>query len=304
MSIAHSPLRYPGGKQVLARVLSHLMRLNGLAGGTYAEPYAGGGGAALWLLFGEYVDRILINDFDRRVFAFWDAVLNRTKSFLRLLQTTDPTPAEWEQQREIYLTPSYYSPLRVGFSAFFLNRCNRSGIISGAGMIGGKDQTGRWKIDARYNKGELAKRVQKIARFRERIVLSNEDALDFLDRIEADPTAAAKTFVYLDPPYYRKGSQLYLNYYEPKDHTKVAKALRRPRLFKWAMTYDNVPEIRALYRAFNLVSFDLDYSAKNGQVGKEVLIYPDDLRFPQRWNSRIPPRYVTAADGVAIPIEG
>ncbi len=304
MSVVHSPLRYPGGKQVLARVLSHLLRLNGLIGGTYAEPYAGGGGAALWLLFGEYVDRILINDADKRVFYFWESILNRTGKFLDLLTSTKPTPDEWHRQRDIYLAPSYYTPLRVGFATFFLNRCNRSGIISRGGMIGGKRQNGRWKIDARYNRVELAKRIRKIALFRDRIVISKLDALDFIDGIDADPGKAARTFVYLDPPYFKKGSQLYLNFYDPEDHAFVAAALRKKRRFQWVMTYDNVPEIRRLYRTMNLISFDLDYSANNGRIGKEVLIYPDLLRFPSRWVRRIPSRYVTAADGIAIPVEG
>lgn len=304
MSIAHSPLRYPGGKQVLARVLSHLLRLNGLTGGTYAEPYAGGGGAALWLLFGEYVDRILINDADKRVFWFWESILKRTGKFLELLYSTSPTPDEWKRQRDIYLAPSYYTPVRVAFATFFLNRCNRSGIIARGGMIGGKQQTGHWKIDARYNKEELAKRIRKIALFRDRISLTNYDALEVIKRIDAEPVKAARTFVYFDPPYYKKGSQLYLNFYDPEDHTLVAAAMRKKHGFNWVMTYDNVPEIRRLYSTMNMVSFDLDYSAKNGRIGKEVLIYPDSLRFPSRWVSRIPPRYVTAADCVSIPTEG
>ena len=60
MSVAHSPLRYPGGKQILARVLAHLIQINGREGGIYAEPYAGGAGAALSLLFGEHVERLML----------------------------------------------------------------------------------------------------------------------------------------------------------------------------------------------------------------------------------------------------
>lgn len=303
MSIVHSPLRYPGGKQVLARVLSHVIRLNNLTGGNYAEPYAGGGGAALWLLFGEYVDRIFINDADPHVFAFWRSILRKTDEFLDLLETTPVTPTEWRKQKEIYRFQNHHSQTRVGFATFFLNRCNRSGIISSGGMIGGTKQTGNWKIDARFNREELARRIRKIALFKDRIELSKLDALKFLDHIGADTASAARTFVYLDPPYYKKGSQLYLNFYEPEDHARVASVLLKERRFLWAMSYDNVPEIRKLYRKMNQRTFDLDYSANNGRIGKELLIYPNALRFPQSWVRSIPRRYVSAADGIAIPAE-
>ena len=288
----------------MARVLAHVIRMNNLTGGNYAEPYAGGGGAALWLLFGEYVDRILINDADPGVTAFWSAILRRTDDFLELLERTPITPAEWRKQKDIYRFQSHHSQVRVGFATFFLNRCNRSGIISRGGMIGGKEQTGEWKIDARFNRAELARRVRRIALYKDRIELSRLDALDFLDRIGADTALAARTFVYLDPPYFRKGSQLYLNFYDPEDHAKVAKALTRERRFRWVMSYDNAPEIRKLYRSLNQRTFDLEYSANNGRIGKEVLIYPDTVRFPAKWVQRVPRAYVTAADGVAIPAEG
>lgn len=304
MSVVHSPLRYPGGKQVLARILSHVIRINGLAGGTYAEPYAGGAGAALWLLFGEYVDRILINDADVRVFKFWESVLRRTDDFLELLDGTKPTPAEWRRQKEIYRYQSHYPALRVGFATFFLNRCNRSGVIDRGGMIGGNKQTGNYKIDARYNKEELAKRIRKIAMFKDRIAVSKEDGLRFIDRIGSDTANAGKTFVYLDPPYYVKGSQLYLSFYDEADHAALAKALRNERRFKWVLSYDNAPEVRALYKGMSQATFTLEYSANNGRMGDEVMIYPDTLHFPKRWKRTIPSKYVTAADGIEIPVEG
>lgn len=303
MSVVHSPLRYPGGKQVLARVLSHLIQVNGLNGATYAEPYAGGGGAALWLLFGEYVDRILINDVDPGVYHFWNSILRHTDDFLELLEGTKATPTEWRKQKAIYRAPSHHAPLRVGFATFFLNRCNRSGVIDRAGMIGGNKQTGNYKIDARYNKEELAKRIRRIALFKERITLTKIDGLRFIDSIGSSVNAK-RTFVYLDPPYYEKGSQLYLNCYDAADHKALALALSKERRFPWVLSYDNVPPVRALYKGMRQVAFHLDYSAHNGRIGKEVMIYPDTLRFPERWKRTIPSKYVTAADGVLIPLGG
>ena len=55
MGITHSPLRYPGGKSILSPLLGNFIEINNLLDGIYIEPYAGGAGAALKLLFSEYV---------------------------------------------------------------------------------------------------------------------------------------------------------------------------------------------------------------------------------------------------------
>lgn len=293
--MAQSPLRYPGGKQILGNVLAELIRLNRTAGGTYVEAYAGGAGAALNLLFAEHVSRILINDKDPAIFAFWSAVLQQTDRFAKLLRETPTTVAEWERQREIYQNPRRHSSLRLGFATFFLNRCNRSGVIANGGIIGGKQQTGKWKIDARFNRVELEQRVRRIALYRERIDLHNMDAIEFLRRHVESMDAREKPFVYLDPPYFAKGSGLYLNHYQPDDHAAVAAYLRGAS-FRWVLTYDNVPQIRRLYSGLRQVPFSLNYSAREASVGREVMVVKDGLVFPDAWGRRIPSHLISAAD--------
>jgi DNA adenine methylase len=294
-----SPLRYPGGKQILARVLGHLIRLNGCEGGAYVEPYAGGAGAALSLLFGEYVRTAIVNDADSRIYAFWDGVLNRTDRLLKLIRDTPVSVDEWKRQRRIYLCPSRHSRLRVGFAAFYLNRCNRSGIIGNAGLIGGLNQTGKWKIDARFNREDLARRVERIARYRERIKLFNLDAVVLLQKEMPKPSRVDRAFVYLDPPYYMKGSHLYLNHYCAEDHVALARFLSTAK-FTWVMSYDNTPPIRRLYGAYRQVFFDLDYSAREWRIGKELLIVPPHVYFPIAWQRRIPDQFITSADRLSM----
>jgi DNA adenine methylase len=298
MPTAVSPLRYPGGKQVLAQLLAHLIKINDATEGIYSEPYAGGAGAALSLLFGEHVQRIMINDADPSIAAFWRALLGQTSAFLDLVATVPITLQEWRKQREIYHNFRRYSCLKVGFATFYLNRCNRSGIISTGGPIGGIGQKGEWKIDARFNRGELARRIQKIALFRDRIQLFNLDAIDFL-RLHVSKSKFKKPiFAYLDPPYYAKGRELYLNYYGPKDHEKLAKYLKGKSPFKWVLSYDNVPQIKKLYSPLRTVKFDLDYSARERKKGKELLILKDEIAFPDNWKTRIP----NSAIGIAARI--
>lgn len=300
MTLSHSPLRYPGGKQILAHVLAHLMRLNGARGGTYIEPYAGGAGAALNLLIGEQVDRVVINDADKRVYFFWKAVLERTDAFCHLIRTTPLSVHEWRRQRLIYQHPHRHSFLRAGFATFYLNRCNRSGIIGNGGPIGGIDQRGEWKIDARFNRGDLERRVRRVGLYHERISISNLDAIEFLSREVASLPSDAKPFVYLDPPYFAKGRELYLNHYLPNDHAKLAKYLQSEARFAWVMSYDNTPQITRLYRGMRRVPFDLNYSARDRRTGREIMISKPGMVFPRKWRRGIPGEYITAAARVSI----
>ncbi len=177
--IHFTPLRYPGGKAKLAAYVKRLMKENRLLDGEYVEPYAGGAAIALELLFHEYVSRIHINDVSKPVHAFWRGVLSHTEEFCRRIMKTPLTVVQWDKQKRILERPDEHHEVDLGFATFFLNRTNRSGILNG-GIIGGRDQTGPWKIDARYNAKELVSRVQTIARMEHRIKLTRQDALKFL----------------------------------------------------------------------------------------------------------------------------
>lgn len=275
---------------MLSRVLARLISSNGVEGGIYAEPYAGGAGAALALLFSESVNKLLLNDADPCIFAMWDSVLNRTEDFIRLIVDTPLSVDEWRRQKSIYRAPQDHDLLELGFATFYLNRTNRSGIISNAGPIGGLDQSGPWKINARYNLVELPKRIERIALYRKRISFKNLDATDFIDEIRA----VRNLFVYLDPPYFAKGKELYLNHYAHEDHRCLASFMKNCGDFCWVMSYDRAADIERLYRPFRQVSFALSYSASVRREGREVLILGKGLKFPHEWRKALPAEVLRA----------
>lgn len=280
-----SPLRYPGGKRKLANFVKLIYRTNNLLDSEYLEPYAGGASIALHLLYDEYVRYVHINDIDISVFSFWHSVLNETESFCALIRETPVIIESWEQQRDIQQRgrqgDSNVTLLELGFSTFFLNRTNRSGIING-GVIGGKEQTGKWKIDARFNKEELITRIRKIGRYRNRIRLSNFDALDFLDAISGKITP--DSLIYLDPPYFVKGTEdLYTRFYKKEDHESVAERVKTLK-YNWMVSYDNVPEICRLYKGFKSLTYDIHYSARNRYQGSEVMFFNKQLKVPNLEN--------------------
>jgi DNA adenine methylase len=271
-----SPLRYPGGKRKLANFVKLVYVTNDLVGGEYVEPYAGGAGIALALLFEQYVRRIHINDLDRAIYAFWHSVLNATESLCRLIRDTPVNIDEWHRQKQIQ-DDTDASLLPLGFSTFFLNRTNRSGIISG-GVIGGKKQAGKWRLDARFNKPDLIARIENIARHRGRIHLYHLDASELID--EVLPDFPEDTVCYLDPPYYVKGQQeLYTSYYKPDDHQHIARLVTSMDHL-WIVSYDDVPEIRALYEGFRHVNYGLNYSAQDRYKGAEIMFFCSQLGVP------------------------
>ena len=281
MSYTQSPLRYPGGKSNLSGLLAKFIELNKLQDGIYIEPYAGGAGAGLNLLFSEYASELILNDADRNIYLFWQSILFDTERFVRLLNDTPISIDEWKKHRKILKNSEGYSELEIAFSTFYLNRCNRSGILY-AGPIGGQLQSGKWLIDARFNKVELIRRIEKIALFASRVSIHNLDAVDLIKQ-QVLPLAVLnnRLLVYLDPPYYSKGSQLYLNYYVPEDHATLANFINNQLGFKWIVSYDDVPQIRQLYSEREITTYSPRYSAHSAKIGKEVIIYCPNCLLPK-----------------------
>ncbi len=274
-----TPLRYPGGKAKLAAYVKEIIKQNKLYDSEYAEPYAGGAGIALELLFQEYVQQIRINDVSRHVYSFWKSVLNDTEELCRLVKNTKLSIGAWDRQKRIFSNPGDHDYVQVGFATFFLNRTNRSGILNG-GVIGGRDQTGPWKIDARYNADELIFRIESIAKMKKRIKLTRSDAISFLKF--GLPKWEAKALVYLDPPYYERGRELYYDYYKPEDHADVAKLISEKMKNRyWIVSYDNVAAIKKLYSAHRSITYNVGYSARDQYIGKEVMFFSPKLVIPE-----------------------
>ncbi len=271
-----TPLRYPGGKAHLGRFFGDLVQVNGLSDGAYVEPFAGGAGVGISLLLGEYVDSIWINDLDPAVWAFWESVLNHDAELRRRIETTPLTVQEWARQKAIYRRGPAAGILTLGFAFFYLNRTNRSGILDG-GVIGGKKQRGEWKVDARFNREELADRIRRIARYRSRVHLYNQDALLFLQNVLHN--LPRRSLLYLDPPYYATGCHLYENYYTADDHGLIARAVKK--LTKpWVVSYDDRVQTRRLYAGYRRRRYQLAYSARERKQGVEVMFFAHHMKVP------------------------
>ncbi|MDI6911507.1 DNA adenine methylase [Nocardioides sp.] len=271
----YSPLRYPGGKARLARYIADLIRAQDPRPLAYAEPFAGGAGAALKLLAEGVVDEIHVNDLDPGIAAFWRCVYHRTDELVRSIEHADVSIDTWHEQRTIYSAPADRDDLELGFATFFLNRCNRSGILT-ARPIGGLEQTGQWLIDARFNRTDLVDRIRYIAEFRHRVHLTELDARDFISSLAEAPDV----MLYVDPPYIVQGDALYLDKLSYDDHRGVAEVLRGTDL-RWFMTYDCDARITdELYPDLRCARFNIKHTAQHQHVGSEYAIFSDRLVVP------------------------
>lgn len=267
-----SPLRYPGGKGALYARLRKVIRDNGLAGCTYVEPYAGGAGAGLGLLVSGQVSRVVINDLDPAIYAFWKSLADDPDYMIGKVRKTPLTVKEWRRQKSLYASGGNGDLTKLGFATFYLNRTNRSGVLN-AGPIGGLDQTGNYLIDARFNRDDLAERMRTLALYADQIEVTNLDGRAVVRKYGS----RSKTFVYADPPYFEKAGSLYMNSFRPEDHEALATELNRKAGGAWLLTYDDVPQVNALYADRRVRRFGLNYSAHRVTKATEVAVLSDAL---------------------------
>jgi len=271
----YTPLRYPGGKARFAPFIASLMQFNGLDGGHYMEPYAGGAGVSLELLFDGVVTDIHINDVDPAVYAFWYAATACSDALIRLVENEPINMDAWMHWRSVMRGETAATDVERGFATLFMNRTNRSGILKG-GVIGGKHQDGAYQLDARFKRDVLVARLRRIADKTEGIHVHCRDALNLLQH--ASELMPAKSLIYLDPPYYVKGSGLYRNFYQHDDHLAIAHLLRQ-RAFgrRWVVSYDNAEQIREMYAGVRSIEYGLGYTAQRRYTGSEVMLFDPRL---------------------------
>lgn len=272
-----SPLRYPGGKSQIYDYVRELVVANNST--TYIEPYMGGMGIALRLLFNNDVEKIMVNDFDKAIYAFWYSVLNYTEQLIKKIETTPITIEEWKIQRDIQNNKDNCEDLlSLGFSTLFLNRTNRSGIIK-AGVIGGLKQDGDYKLDCRFNREKIIEKITLIASLKKRIKLYNMDAEKF---IRLNISRTKNSFTFFDPPYYKKGPGLYTNFYNHENHLSLAQSIKKYMSNKnWILTYDVSDEIFKMYSKLRNEKYYLNYSVTKPSKGIEYIFYSKQLIIPK-----------------------
>ena len=271
--MAHTltPLRFPGGKTKLYSLVKAVIHENSLAGCTYVEPFSGGAGLAIKLLLLGDVSQIHINDIDPAIYSIWHCVLNNSEDLIDFVNNVPLTIEEWKYQQSIYsLRDCEDAPdlITLGKASLYMNRTNRSGIMSG-GVIGGMNQDGLYRIDARFNRTTLVNKITAIYEKRKCISLTNQDAKAL---IKTTLPLIKDSFTYFDPPYVNKGPSLYQNAFSESDHRELSEAIKSYK-GRWIVTYDRCELIEQLYEDYISEITTISYSAGSTKTGEEIIIY-------------------------------
>ena len=282
MPITYTPLRFPGGKSKIYPFIISLININDLRSCTYAEAFCGGAGLAMKLLLQGDVSKVILNDFDPAVFSIWNAVVNHPDELCSYIETVPLNMDQWYACRDTYRAADGPS-LDLGKAAIYLNRTNRSGILTG-GVIGGKAQAGIYKIDARFNREALCKKVRDISARAKDIELHNLDALAFMKTVA--PNMDGSSLIYLDPPYVQKGPGLYENSFTDNDHRELAKSIRSYK-GKWMVTSDTDDLVDELYAPsedwdITVGEIKVGYSAASARnIATERLVLGPGVKMPE-----------------------
>lgn len=285
MTNIYSPLRYPGGKGQLYSFVYNLIELNKLEGGVYIEPFAGGAGIPLRLVAEGKMNEVIINDLDKSIHSFWYSALNHTEDIVKMIKQTPITISEWKKQKEIYEAESQnpYS-LLGGFATLFLNRTNVNGVLKG-GPIGGYNQSNKYKIDCRFPKDTLIKRIQRIAKYKEKIILSNLDANDLIVDIKSK-YSPENIFIFFDPPYYKQGKNLYLKFNNEEQHLELANSVMEMEEYLWILTYDISEEIFNYYKDLKKkYTYQLRYSATKDKSKAKEFLFSSEMTVIDSFNN-------------------
>jgi DNA adenine methylase len=278
MSTLSTPLRYPGGKQKIASFIVEILQCNNICDINYVEPYAGGAGVAINLLLSKKVKTIHLNDKCIPIYSFWKTLINESEWLCKKILLSSLNIEEWKKQREIIKNVDKHSLEEIGFATFYLNRCNRSGILNG-GIIGGLNQDGIWKMDARFNKKSLINRIESIANVSKSIKVTKYDAETLIGKLA---NSKKRSFIYFDPPYLSKGYKLYLNHYTSEDHKRISKLIQKIKNNYWIVSYDSDDYITDLYKKRKKFYYNLQYNTSKVYLGQEVFIFSDNIKIPQK----------------------
>lgn len=280
-----SPLRYPGGKVRLHRTLSSLFAQQTnprLEIEVWIEPFAGGAGAGLKMLHNHSIEQLVLVEKNPAIASFWHHVIHDGEALARRVQTARPTLALFNWARGVLLdtetgTGDHPSD-DTAFAAFIVNRLSRSGMItSRVGPIGGKTQEGGWQIGARFNRQELAARINRVYQMRHAITIIEGDAVDVINELRGSGIED-EVMLFVDPPYIVEGPGLYQH--GTLSHAALAHALRNCPA-PWLLTYDNHRSVPELYPGHRLIEYAIPHTANQQRIGAELAVLSHNLAWPE-----------------------
>lgn len=291
-----NPVRYPGGKgrkHIVDGILSMYPK-SYFADVCLIEPFCGGSGLSLSMVNSGEANSAFFNDGDPRIADMWQAIAYDTDKFIDAITNTQVNMKTFREAKDT-ANDENASVFDRGYATYVLNRCCRSGYIDG-GVIGGNNQAGTYKVDARFNKVTLKNRIRNLKALVEQNKIGfseGYDGIEFIknivaftndehqnlslseidiNRLKQISNTSKRMFLYLDPPYVQKGNACYKF---TVDHEKLAETLLSlPKDIEWLLSYDDCELVRELYSGCLISNIEVMYSSNTKTRGStgEILI--------------------------------
>ena len=251
----------------------------------FVEPFAGGASTTLRLLGTGMAQRAIVADADPLVSAFWYACAFNTEDLVEAMHREPVTLERWDYWHNT--RPS--GPLSKALKCLFLNRTSFSGVLNqSAGPIGGRSQTGPYKLGCRWYPAALEDRIRAVGDLAAtgRLLdvwccpwpMTVKRAAD--EYLPLLPDCSA--LFYYDPPYVTKGERLYAEPFNEADHRELAAYLVGAGGTRWLLSYDDHPLVREMYPPVWVKELEHSYSAKGARKQAtrrtELLISPENDR--------------------------
>lgn len=274
-----SPLRYPGSKKRLSVYISQIIKYNRLNIDVFVEPFVGGGNVALYLLINGLAKRIIIADKDQLIYSFWLTLFRNPNYLINFIKKVKVNLENFYRYKKIVNSTNKFEERKLAEACLFLNRTSFSGLLTNsAGPLGGKKQKSKYKIDCRFNKKYLIKKIEYLASFHSQVIVLPHDWRDtvrYTENLVKRQKNLQDTLFYFDPPFYHKAEHLYRLYFKKQDHEdlrKVVLSLKHP----WILSYDNAPEIKKMYSKFKRIHVQMPYFINSSarRIEKELIITP------------------------------
>lgn len=258
-----SPLRYPGGKNRVAKMLVELFP----SFSEYREPFVGGG--SVFLRTKSFVSprKCWINDLNGDLYCFWDSAKNSIDELVSKINDLKEKFDGNGRQLYTFLKHEYdpQTPLEVAVRFFILNRITYSGLTDSGGYSN-ESFAKRFTLSSIIKLSEVSDLLQGVK-------ITNRDYSELLSMQGKD------VFLFLDPPYYSpRKSKLYGvngSLHTDFDHSRFLKDLSSCK-HNWLVTYDDHPFIRELFKDYYVHGWSLQYgmsqSKGSAKIGKEIII--------------------------------
>ena len=272
--------RYPGGKAKFKDEILKAIKDTCEGCLEYREPFFGGGSVGLMVIEENNpglaatglpkfpFETFWINDKDIGVYSLWRAVVEFPDRLREQIKKYVPKVDDFEAFKDFFLNgnPDPQTPeeiVDVGFKKLAIHQISYSGLgVKSGGPLGGKEQKSKYKIDCRWSPNYMEKKLKNVhEQFKGITRVTNSDFSAMIEDV------SVKAFIYLDPPYYVKGGELYHHSFGEADHIRMAEMLKNTK-HSWVLSYDDCPEVRELYRWARIEAFDANYTINGVHTGE------------------------------------